>query len=144
MDDDNMPEMMDDDLEDLVFADEEPVLDDAGLLVADNTFDRFQAVASVDAVYGEPVEKDDVLIIPAAEVASMMGFGVGSGPNPSQGSGGGGGGWNFARPVALIVASREGVQVQPVVDVTKVAIAALTTFGFMASLVLRMMRPRRR
>ena len=144
MDDDNMPEMMDDDLDDLIFADDEPILDDAGLLVADNTFDRFQAVANVDAVYGEPVEKDDVLIIPAAEVGSMMGFGVGTGPNQSQGSGGGGGGWNFARPVALIVVSDKGVEVQPVVDVTKVAIAALTTFGFMASLVMRMMRPRRR
>ena len=118
-----------------------------------NTFndnmDRFMAVASVDAVYGEPVEQDENLIIPAAEIGSAMGFGLGGGTgvgeNQQSGSGvgGGGGGWNFSRPVAVIIASPAGVRIEPILDVTKVALAALTTAGFMAGMMARMLRPRR-
>jgi hypothetical protein len=46
--------------------------------------------------------------------------------------------------VAVIVASPSGVQVQPVIDVTKVALAALTAAGFMVGMMLRMLRPPRR
>lgn len=118
-----------------------------------NTFndnmDRFMAVATVDAVYGEPIEQGENLVIPAAEVGSAMGFGlgggVGVGDNQQSGSGvgGGGGGWNFSRPVAVIIASPAGVRVEPILDVTKVALAALTTAGFMAGMIARMLRPRR-
>jgi len=141
---------LDDDLEDLVLDDS--MLDyDPNLQAVEDNLDRFMAVASVEAVYGEPIMKDDLLLIPAAEVGSAMGFGVGSGYGESVsenggeggGSGGGGGGWNFSRPVAVIIVSPQGVRVEPVVDVTKVAIAALTTFGFMAGMMLRMLRPRR-
>ncbi|MCL4561015.1 MAG: hypothetical protein M1281_10410, partial [Chloroflexi bacterium] len=59
------------------------------------------------------------------------------------GGGGGGGGRTFSRPVAVIVITPEDVIVSPVVDITKIALAALTTFGFMLG-VLRGMgrRPR--
>jgi uncharacterized spore protein YtfJ len=120
--------------------------------VIQDTMDKFMDSASVYAVYSEPIRNGDTLVIPAAEVLSVMGFGMGSGSGPSpegeergqgEGSGGGGGGRVLSRPVAVIIASPEGVRVEPVVDVTKVALAALTAAGFMVGMLLRMNRPRK-
>jgi uncharacterized spore protein YtfJ len=59
---------------------------------------------------------------------------------PGMGSGGGGGGYTFSRPVALVIASADGVRVEPVLDVTKIALAALTTAGFMLGMMARMVK----
>ncbi len=114
---------------------------------------RLLETADVERVYGAPYEKDGYAVIPAAEVLTSMGFGSGygegSGPQSEvpekpqgQGSGGGGGGGGYAlsRPVAVIIATPDRVYVEPVVDVTKVALAALTAFGFIATTLLKMMR----
>jgi uncharacterized spore protein YtfJ len=54
-------------------------------------------------------------------------------PQPGgYGIGGGGGGLSTARPVAAISIGPDGVHVEPVVDVTKVALAFFTTLGAMA------------
>ena len=50
----------------------------------------------------------------------------------SGGSGIGGGGGAQGRPVAVIVVLQGRARVMPVVDVTKLMIAALTTLGFVA------------
>jgi uncharacterized spore protein YtfJ len=60
-----------------------------------------------------------------------------------EGTGGGGGGRSFARPVAVIIASPDGVRVEPVVDVTKIALAAFTAGAFMVGMFLRMFSPRK-
>jgi uncharacterized spore protein YtfJ len=118
------------------------------------TMDNFLSAASVTAVYGEPIQSGDTLIIPSAEVLSGLGFGMGAGVGnntgqgedgkPAQNSGGGGGGGGggriLSRPVAVIIASPQGVRVEPVVDVTKVALAALTAGGFILGMLLRMLR----
>jgi uncharacterized spore protein YtfJ len=120
--------------------------------VIQDTMDKFLDSASVYAVYSEPIRNGDTLVIPAAEVLSGIGFGVGygSGSSPGgeergqgEGGGGGGGGRVLSRPVAVIIASPEGVRVEPVVDVTKIALAALTAAGFMVGMLLRMNRPRK-
>jgi uncharacterized spore protein YtfJ len=103
-------------------------------------------------VYGEPIKNDDTLVIPTAEVLSVMGFGIGSGSGgggegeqagQGSGAGGGGGGRVLCRPVAVVIASPEGVRVEPVVDVTKIALGALTAGGFMLMMLARMTNPRR-
>ena len=118
--------------------------------------DKFLSAAHVDAVYGAPIVHEETLIIPAAEVLSFTGFGIGggSGSGPSsadnpeaangegEGVGGGGGGRVLSRPVAVIIAAPEGVRVDPVVDVTKIGLAALTAAGFMFGMWMRMARPR--
>lgn len=135
------------------------VLDtDQAIDVVQDTLDTFLEAASVDAVYGEPIQSGENTIIPAAEVLSGLGFGVGSGygsgsaPSDEEegqavgsggGSGGGGGGRILARPVAVIIASPEGVRVEPVVDATKIALAALTAAGFMLGMMLRMLSPKK-
>jgi len=111
------------------------------------TMDNFLSAANVDAVYGTPIREGGNIIIPAAEVLSIAGFGLGSGSGPSGpeekerpggGGGGGGGGHVLSRPVAAIVISPAGVRVEPIVDVTKIALAGLTTLGFMAAMLSRM------
>ncbi len=110
------------------------------------TMDKFLSTADVKAVYAEPVRQGETTIINCAEVFSVLGFGVGEGGGQDKegskgmGSGGGGGGRTFARPVAAIVATPEGVMVQPIVDTTKIGIAVLTTLGFMFAMMGRMRR----
>jgi len=121
---------------------------EAGLEMYQDTMEEFLAAADVRVVYGEPIQHDDTMIIPTAEVLCGMGFGVGSGsgtstdnpekPAQGSGSGGGGGGRILSRPVAVIVASPEGVRVEPVVDITKIGLAALTALGFMVGMMFRM------
>jgi uncharacterized spore protein YtfJ len=122
----------------------EPV---AEILVIQDTLDKFIATADVQVVYGEPIMHGDTLILPSAEILAGMGFGVGYGSGKSnaeegeelgRAGGGGGGGRVLSRPVAVIVASPEGVRVEPVVDVTKIGLAALTAAGFMFGMILRM------
>jgi uncharacterized spore protein YtfJ len=108
--------------------------------------------ADVAKVYGEPIAHGQLLLIPAAEVVAVAGVGMGSGgavgfPSASlgagsgeqgqrsrgSGGGGGGGGRTMARSVAVIVASPDGVEVRPVFDWTKIALAAFTAAGFIVA-----------
>ena len=65
-----------------------------------------------------------------------------AGVQEGAGGGGGGGGGSMGRPVAAIVVGPEGVEVRPLLDVTKISLAALTAFGAMAALTLRMLAKR--
>lgn len=128
-----------------------------------NTIENFLSAATVDSVYGKPIKAGDTTIIPAAEVLSGLGFGMGSGGGSgpamvpakegaaedvetdvtiSEGSGvgGGGGGRVLSRPVAIVIASPDGVRVEPVVDVTKLGLALFTAMGFMIGMLARMRR----
>ena len=115
-------------------------IDEASRLIG-----RLFDVARTDAVYGEPLTQGDTTVIVASELSVGMGvgFGGGEGGNPDDGSsggGGGGGGYALGRPVAVISVDAHGVQVQPVFDLTKVAIAALTAFGAVFIAYRRMSR----
>lgn len=126
---------------------------DKPVAAVQETIELFLETASVDRVYGEPVQHGDTLIIPAAEVLAGLGFAMGYGFGKSRdenqedegggGGGGGGGGRTLSRPVAVIVASPEGVRVQEVVDPTKIALAAITAGGFMVGMLLRLISPKR-
>lgn len=121
--------------------------------VVQETVESFLETASVDRVFGEPIKNGDTLIIPAAELFTFLGFGAGFGGGTSVeskegtqrggGGGGGGGGRILSRPVAVVVASPEGVRVVEVVDPTKIALAAITAAGFMVGMFLRMVSPKR-
>jgi len=125
------------------------------------TLTRFMDVAHVNRVYGEPIREDEVTIIPTAEVVAGLGFGMGFGAGSSPvegedkqhpdeaamasggGGGGGGGGKTFSRPVAVVVVSHGNVYVEPVVDITKVALATITAAGFMMATLLGFLSPQR-
>lgn len=88
--------------------------------------------ASPTAVFSPPEKMGEDLIIMAAawERAGGFGFGSGSGEDAETGergggSGGGGGGTSQGRPVAVIRVSPTGIDVQPVVDFTKIGVTFL-------------------
>jgi uncharacterized spore protein YtfJ len=128
---------------------EEVVIQDPGqaLDYAQEAMESFIETADVSRVYGEPMIHEETMIIPAAEVLSVAGFGAGygvGGPEESGGEGGGagGGGKTFARPVAVVIADQDGVRVEPVIDPTKIALTFFTAFGFMIATLARMVRGR--
>lgn len=104
-------------------------------------------VTRPDAVYGQPVTIGEHTIITASEYMAGLGAGYGGSAGNSPGSqgdasgfngGGGGGGTTMARPVATIIVSPSGVRVEPIVDVTKIAITLFTAFGAMAMALRKM------
>lgn len=75
-------------------------------------------VLTVKRVFGEPIERDGALIIPAAKVAG--GGGGGSGPAEGPESGAGGGFGMQARPAGVFVIKDGQVEWQPAIDVNRV------------------------
>jgi len=121
--------------------------------------EKLFAVAQPGAVYGEPVTAEGYTVITASEVSVGMGFGygIGSGSGGARrgqreseeepqdegseagvGGGGGGGGGSMGRPVAAITISPQGVRIDPIVDVTKIALAFFTTIGSMFFMLSKM------
>ncbi len=121
--------------------------------VVEGTLETFLETASVSRVFAEPVRHGDMLLIPSAEVLVGLGFGAGYGFGSNKekedkenaiggGGGGGGGGRTLSRPVAVIIASPQGVRVEPIMDVTKVALAAITAAGFMLATMYGILNPK--
>jgi uncharacterized spore protein YtfJ len=115
--------------------------------MAQETLEQFIKTADVSKVYGEAISHEDTLILPTAEVLAVAGFGAGygsGGPEDVGGAGGGagGGGRTFSRPVAVVIADKTGVRVEPVVDPTKIALTMFTAVGFMVATIARMKRGR--
>lgn len=69
---------------------------------------------TVKRVYGEPYERNGVVVIPAAAV--MGGGGGGTGDQPEGGSGSGGGFGLRARPVGAYVIREDRVSWEPAID----------------------------
>jgi uncharacterized spore protein YtfJ len=125
---------------------------------AASLIEKLFEVAQPAAVYGEPVTVGEHTVITASEVKIGMGYGYGAGGGVEAadesaaeeelaeeaqsgfGAGGGGGGVSGGRPVAAISIGPEGVCVQPVVDVTKIALAFVTALGALFMMGNRMKR----
>jgi uncharacterized spore protein YtfJ len=83
-------------------------------------------VASGEAVVGSPIQLGQVTVYPISRLSLGLGGGGGQGENEAKGDrkdrgtetgvGGGGGGGAKARPVAVLVASPEGVSVLAIPD----------------------------
>jgi len=129
---------------------------------AAEVMDKLFSVARSGGVFGEPVVTEGRTVITASEVkvGAGFGYGVGGGSGPwtegeepagedegrgeadgvGFGGGGAGGGVSGGRPVAVISIESGGVEVQPVVDVTKIALALFTTLGSMLIVLGKMRR----
>ena len=108
---------------------------------------RLNEVGSPEAVFSKPVKVGQTQVITASEVSVGLGFGFGSGSGPriysnlrdeenvstdeetGMGYGGGGGGGAGARPVAVITITEDLVEVKPILDATKIALAFFTMLG---------------
>ena len=103
--------------------------------------------ARPESVFSKPVKIGNTQIITASEVQIGMGFGFGLGSGPQFisnmgddvtpveseetgiGSIGVGGGGASGRPVAVITISEKGVEVEPILDITKISLAFFTMLG---------------
>ena len=102
---------------------------------------RLTAVASADAVVGEPQERGDRTALPLAAVSCSYGFGYGSGTREGEeGGGGGGGGHARARPVAVLEISDAALRVHQVVDTTRITLASLALAAWCVFWVARTIR----
>lgn len=98
---------------------------------------RLTEIAQPGVIFGGPLTVGDQVVFTASElmVGLGAGFAAGGGADPDNpgaagsGGGGGGGGSSFGRPVAVISVGPHGVKVEPVVDVTKIAITFFTALG---------------
>jgi len=82
------------------------------------TLGEIEKVLNTKTVVGEPVTIEGVTLIPLIKAGFGFGAGGGSGKGEAkqkgEGSGGGTGGGAYIRPVAVVIISKEGVKVEPI------------------------------
>jgi uncharacterized spore protein YtfJ len=97
--------------------------------------EQVRDAVTVRRVYGKPIERDGVTVIPAAAIQGGGGGGGGTGDGPDGQGSGSGGGWGVrARPVGAYVLRGDEVRWVPAFDLNRVivggqvvAVAALLT-----------------
>lgn len=78
--------------------------------------------ATVQRVFGEPITRGDVTVIPVARVAQGGGGGSGASEGDHGGQGSGGGYGLGATPAGVFVIKNGEVRWQPAVDVTRIVL----------------------
>ncbi len=83
------------------------------------TLSEIEKVFNTKTVVGEPLTIKDTTIVPLISIGFGFGAGGGSGRGETkqkgEGTGGGTGGGAWVRPVALVVITKDGVKVEPVI-----------------------------
>ena len=83
------------------------------------TLGEIEKVLSTKTIVGEPMTIDDITLIPL--ISAGFGFGAGGGSGKGQakqqgeGTGGGAGGGAWVRPAAVVIVSKEGVKIEPII-----------------------------
>lgn len=111
--------------------------------------ERIGAKVNVQTVFGEPVERDGITVIPVAKVRWGFGGGAGTGPvavgpglegddatTARQGTGQGGGGGATADPIGWLEIGPDGAVFKPIVPAMP-SPSFLLAAGATAALVLR-------
>jgi len=112
--------------------------------VLKDMIDTWRQTYSVRRVFGDPIEKDGLIVIPVAMVAGGGGGGstpAEADPKGAENSGGGFGG--MARPTGVYVVRADSVEWHPALDITMLGMAGIA-LGALITLVLgRSLRLRR-
>jgi uncharacterized spore protein YtfJ len=94
-------------------------------------------------VFGDPIEKDGLTIIPAAMVAGGGGGGNVPAEDEDSAASGGGGFGGMARPAGVYVIRGDDVQWQPAIDVTLLGMAVIALVALSTLVLGRAFRRRR-
>ena len=82
------------------------------------TLGEIEKVLSTKTVVGEPITAEGATLIPLISAgfgfAAAGGSGKGEAKQKGEGAGGGAGGGAWVRPIALVIVSKEGVRVEPI------------------------------
>ncbi len=113
---------------------------------AEHVSRALERAGSGEGAVGPATVVGDGTVIPLIETYAAGGFGGGSGvgtDDGSEGSGGGGGGGGFgrSRTIAIADVGPDGVRIRPVIDITGLALPAVSA---VAALLLGRRRRRRR
>ncbi len=100
----------------------------------DEVLSQARDTITVKRVFGEPIERDGMTIIPVANV--MGGGGAGSGDSPSEGAGSGVGFGVRATPAGVYVVRGDTLKWEPAVDMGRVILVGQLV-AIVALLVLR-------
>jgi len=104
---------------------------------------RATDVAQVRRVFGEPIERDGVVVVPVASVRGGAGGGSGRDASKEDGGEGSGAGYGFiAKPAGVYVIKGGDAQWRPALDVGRIILGGQMV-GIVALLVLRSMLRRR-
>ncbi|HEY4691656.1 MAG TPA: spore germination protein GerW family protein [Anaerolineae bacterium] len=117
--------------------------------------DETRRQASVDGVFGTPIEAEGKTVIPIA--SAVYGFGMGGGLNEkttpdeagaesTENMGGGAGSGYLIRPMAMAVVDKDGVRIEPIVNSERIVLAGMLTGAWVlfwiAAVALRLARRR--
>lgn len=104
----------------------------AGVGVVERILERLRDTMTVERVFGEPIERGNVTVVPVAAIRSGGGGGGGGGQEEgSSGSGEGGGFGAIARPVGVYVLADGTVRWKPAYDWTRMfVIGNLTAVAY--------------
>ena len=84
--------------------------------------------ASVNGVFGAPIESNGKTVIPIASATYGFGLGGGmAGDEEDSNVGGGGGGGYRVKPIAMAVIDDKGVTIKPIVNDGQIALAGMLT-----------------
>jgi uncharacterized spore protein YtfJ len=120
---------------------------EGGVDLLERLVDRLGGKAGVQAVFGAPVEREGITVIPVAKTRWAFGAGSGSGPAMAREAGGhsteaqmaggaGGGGAAGAQPVGYIEVGPGGARFRPIVEPYPSPLMLLAV-GAMIALILR-------
>jgi uncharacterized spore protein YtfJ len=102
--------------------------------------ERAQGAMAVDRVFGKPIERDGMTIVPVANVRGGAGGGTGE-KEAQRGSGGGFG--LLAKPSGVYVIKGESVRWRPAIDVNRIILGGQIVMIFV-TLAIRAFADRRR
>ncbi|MFC3999524.1 spore germination protein GerW family protein [Nocardiopsis sediminis] len=111
--------------------------------VADGLVSRIGGALNAHAVYGAPVERAGVTVIPVAKVAFGFGSGAGEGGPDTRGAGDGAGGGGTAVPLGFIEIRDDGAAFVPIrrpakaIVIPLAFIAGATAVGIVSTVMKR-------
>jgi Sporulation protein YtfJ (Spore_YtfJ) len=111
----------------------------AGEGIAVRLAERLGSVARAAAVFGEPVTREGVTVIPVAR--ARAGFGGGSGGDAEHGSGEGRGGGVLVTPIGWIEISDAGSRFRPLVNRLRWSAGTIAGTAVLGAILLRGRRP---
>ena len=107
--------------------------------VSEKILEGLEPYYGVQRVFGEPIDKDGLTVLPVAKIRGGGGGGGGGGVSDENGSGSGeGGGFGItSEPAGVYVITSDGVEWLPAIDKNKMIVGgtmvsiALFLFGFL-------------
>jgi uncharacterized spore protein YtfJ len=106
--------------------------------------DSWKDTYTVRRVFGDPIEKDGVTVIPVAMVAGGGGGGSGESTEDDGGVGEGGGFGGMARPAGVYVVKADSVEWHPALDITMLGMAGIALTALISLVVGSAIRRRQR